>query len=282
MVAQKCPIGSRYLEFQLAGGLGNQLFQLAYGISLCLKLNAHIKFKEPVKGRSFALAWLGITNGASHGFIVHDQKIALMSFSDCTCSVVTNFREPSFISIPKFNFSENTLLYGYFQSEIFFLDYQELIKDYFLSRLVSQTQYRSIKSNSVVLHARLGDFYRSRKARRFHGYITDDYVLAALNEFSFFSNNLILNIVTDDPEILHEILPTSARYASSIISSDHVLDDLRILAESKSLIISNSTFSWWGAYLSGANVIAPAKWFAGKYADLALDQFLYPHYWNVI
>jgi hypothetical protein len=44
------------------------------------------------------------------------------------------------------------------------------------------------------------------------------------------------------------------------------LEEFKIISRSKRIVIGNSTFSWWGAYLAGsnANVVAPAKWFKHK------------------
>jgi hypothetical protein len=282
MVTQKCPNGSRYIEVRLAGGLGNQLFQVAYGISLSLEIGAHVKFLQPIKGRVFSLGWLGINNEVPQIFILQNQDIEISTLSECTCIVRNHYVEPSFISEPRIEFNENTQIQGYFQSELFFFKYRYPIKEFLIRKLLSQTNYDEIGVDSVELHVRLGDFYRSRKARRFHGVINDEYVALALHHLDFFSNQKVLRIITDDTESLKKVLPNSSRFASLLVSSELALNDFRILTESRNLIISNSTFSWWGAYLSSANVIAPAKWFAGKYSRLDLNLFLYPSTWTVI
>ena len=282
MVAQKCPKGSRFLEVQLAGGLGNQLFQLAYGISLSLGMGSHVRFLEPVKGRTVAIEWLGISTRVPHAFWLENEEIGIVTYTECNCLVSSIYKEPSFVSRPITDFKTNTNISGYFQSESFFIDNQAVIQKYILDRLSLTSDYTLNDASAINLHVRLGDFYRSRRARKFHGLINDSYISKALSRFNFFSHESELRIITDDPDSLQKTIPNSLRLASTVISSSSALKDLRILTESSSLIISNSTFSWWGAYLSSAKVIAPAKWFAGEYSDLNLSKFLYPASWEII
>jgi hypothetical protein len=43
------------------------------------------------------------------------------------------------------------------------------------------------------------------------------------------------------------------------------VEDMNMMASCKGIIGSNSSFSWWAAYLSGAEkIIFPSQWFADK------------------
>ncbi len=55
-----------------------------------------------------------------------------------------------------------------------------------------------------------------------------------------------------------------------------------LMSKMKHHIIANSSFSWWGAWLSTFNdkiVIAPKKWFGGRKAGLEDRMNLIPKNW---
>jgi hypothetical protein len=60
------------------------------------------------------------------------------------------------------------------------------------------------------------------------------------------------------------------------------IEDFISLAECKEHIISNSTYSWWAAYLSNGNVVAPKEWFAGELAKRCTTKDLLPENWILI
>ena len=40
------------------------------------------------------------------------------------------------------------------------------------------------------------------------------------------------------------------------------IEDMELMSQCKGIIMANSSFSWWAAYLSNAKVIAPKYWYA--------------------
>jgi hypothetical protein len=62
-----------------------------------------------------------------------------------------------------------------------------------------------------------------------------------------------------------------------IVEGNHYMKDLQMMAGCKHHIISNSTFSWWGWWLSGkrGKVIAPKKWF-GEIAGISAKDIYTP------
>ncbi len=70
-------------------------------------------------------------------------------------------------------------------------------------------------------------------------------------------------IVTDDKENIKNKL-TSVK--NKIIVSDNEIVDFQILMHADKLIISNSSFAWWAAFLNkkNAKVFAPQYWIGFK------------------
>ena len=57
--------------------------------------------------------------------------------------------------------------------------------------------------------------------------------------------------------------------------------DLCLISKCQDFIISNSTFSWWGAWLGKGRVIAPTPWYGVGLAHINTDD-LYPDGWEKI
>ena len=70
-------------------------------------------------------------------------------------------------------------------------------------------------------------------------------------------------VFSDDTEWCREKFKDNPRV--QVMDKGDEVNDFNLLASCKSLIIANSSWSWWAAYLcpnDGKQVIAPLKWFA--------------------
>lgn len=64
------------------------------------------------------------------------------------------------------------------------------------------------------------------------------------------------------------------------LSLDSVMLDLTLMSQCERQIISNSSFSWWGAFLSySPQVIYPARWYGRALAHIDTS-VMFPHYWT--
>lgn len=162
-----------------------------------------------------------------------------------------------------FQVEDNTSLYGYFQSEKYFAHCKDLIRYYFTLKPICGP----IK-DAIIVHYRAyyADLYDTMFAR-----LDRSYYWEAIRQFP----DRRVVVVTDNIEKAKACIKRNYEYVSS-----SALNDFYILANADYLIMSNSTFGWWGSWLSGAKTVAPSKWFAEKHPESSKD--IYRDNWIVI
>lgn len=217
----------------LKGGLGNMMFQIAAGASLAKK-------NETEFGYSY-LNWHCCTE-----YTIDYYPSTIFSKINKVDYITQNsiFRESGMIyqSLPNV---KDLLLDGYFQTEKYFDN--ELIEDIFDVPI-----YEKYKGYTFI-HIRRGDYV---KYSNVHPLLSDEYYKKGLDILK--PDKII--VLSDDKDWIknHDIFK---KFEVSDSLSD--IDDLSIMKSCDSGIIANSTFSWWGAWLSQSNsIIAPKNWFA--------------------
>ena len=103
-----------------------------------------------------------------------------------------------------------------------------------------------------------------------------NYYKKALDQFD---SDLPVIIFSDDPEWCEEQeIFSGDRFMISESGDQYV--DMCLMSLCKYHIIANSSFSWWGAWLSGHdNVVAPLKWFAENNDDKDTKDLI-PERWS--
>ena len=132
--------------------------------------------------------------------------------------------------------------------------------------------FSKLQKYTVGLHIRRGDY---KTYNRVHPLCPPDYYKEAIE---IISNKDAAHIVcTDDIDSVCEEFDTSNLIISNAKSE---LEDLYLLSQCDSVIICNSTFSWWGAYLGKKKdkVIAPGVWFGpdgpSEYDDVYVKEWI--------
>lgn len=267
---------------RIIGGLGNQMFQYAAGYafakknktSLLLDTNA---FKNQKIHNGFELN--SVFNVEAE--IATDKKIKdLIGWRNLEFIKDRINRLPNFL-IGKNFFSEklnlnyslikdDTYLYGYWQSEIFFLDYKNHILQQFqfkksfslknknLAQLINETQ------NSVSIHIRRGDYLKSKA----HNVMGIEYFKHAIAEIERKIDKPTFFVFSDDLNWTKKNLPLKKKIfiVENNIGSESY-NDMMLMSMCDHHIISNSSFSWWGAWLNVKKnkiVISPKSWFVKK------------------
>jgi hypothetical protein len=157
---------------------------------------------------------------------------------------------------------DNVDLFGYFQNERYF---SHIRKE--LLEILKFKKEHVAKSNSflseinktdirVSLHIRRGDYIN---LSNFHPICTIDYYNKAIDALSAYDATFL--IFSDDINWTKENIKTPN---SVFVEIKNPYSELYLMTQCHHHIIANSSFSWWGAWLSeseGQKVIAPSRWF---------------------
>lgn len=273
---------------KITGGLGNQLFQYAFGKYLSVKLNTELKFdiqtnydSSNFTNRSVGLANFNIKlNLASKNEIDEFkyfnnklfarierkfvQKLAFLNRS----YMVQNSLNPQ-KNIVKFR--NNCYYDGYWQSEDYFKQIanilQQELKSNFNPVLSEPNRYllNEIRnSESVSIHVRRGDYISIQLNNSLFSICSLKYYEEAINYIKRKIKNPLFFVFSDDIEWAKENL----RGDNFIfVTGNEPADDMYLMSLCEHNIIANSTFSWWGAWLNKNSekiVIAPKQWYNGK------------------
>jgi hypothetical protein len=267
-----------FLTIILQGGLGNQLFQFATAYALAIKNNLALKINirryNNFKDRKFEL--YKFPNVKKVVFIDNSRlKVLFLLITKKLLTIFTFYKKKNFESSPFIfnkdlynrNFNRNTSLIGYFQSEKYFVSEKKKIVNLFKFPLNKKNQVNlylnKIKnSNSVAIHFRGGDYITNLDARNFHGNLSKDYYIKSVKFITNKIQNPHFFVFSDDDNFIIKIsLIKNLKY--SYVNIQSAFDSLYLMSQCQHHIIANSSFSWWGAWLSKNNnkiVCAPKKW----------------------
>ena len=177
------------------------------------------------------------------------------------------------------NCPDNISLYGYFQSEKYFKHIEDSIREdfKFKSDIVDACKEFFNFEEMISIHVRRTD-YVSNSAN--HPPCPLSYYEESLKKFD---SEIPVMIFSDDVGWCKcQDLFSSDRFLIS--ENNWNIADLCLMSMCSHHIIANSSFSWWGAWLSKSkNVIAPSKWF-GTNGDTSKNDIcdLFPEGWVVI
>lgn len=289
---------NNYIAIRLSGGLGNQMFQYAFGLAVSWKKNCRLLIdfsnldNEHILAtrRTFELGvFIDKFEELKLSFLI--KKILSSRFKNFLYR--ENIFGPTIRFEKKFDFEKDliemkppVLYIGYFQSPIYFEKYQKRIKQTFqfngslLSKYHQKVLEQIQERNSVGIHIRRGDYVTNKKANAFHGVLKVDYYNRALIKLKNLKNDLFIYIFSDDIEwVEHHFSFDLETYYVSTGDNDSTWTDMYLMSTCKHNIIANSTYSWWAAYLNSNPekiVIAPKKWF--NVSNIHVDD-LFPRSW---
>jgi len=177
------------------------------------------------------------------------------------------------------NMPDGHNVYGYLQSEKWFMHIEsEIREDFEFKNNIKDPCQEMIGSvdRPIALHVRRGDYITNCDN---HPPCTKEYYDSAL---SHFDDSRTVVVFSDDPAWCNEQFVDDRFLISE--GGDNVAD-LCMMSLCTDFIIANSSFSWWGSWLStnpDKKIIAPSKWFGTGYTKNHNTSDLYCTNWEVI
>ena len=268
---------------RLAGGLGNQLFQYAFGRALSLSSGRPLLLEkrnlDRDSNRNYELSVFNIKENHPDLFIKWCTRwAASYSSGKLFRSLFPPAREYKIVKDMEtgfdpsvFNLELGTIIVeGYWQSFKYFEAYQDIIKKELTFKSEPSLQNARMleeigKVQSVAVHVRRGDYVTNPKCKDLHGICSLEYYQKAADYLARHIDDPCFYIFSDDPEWARNEL--TLPWATKVV--DHNLgkadcEDFRLMTYCKHFIIANSSFSWWSAWLAQYPekiVVAPKDWF---------------------
>lgn len=275
------------------GRLGNQMFQYAAARLTAERLRCPLLIEEPAFGLSHALrrsarrlsgyALFNLFDELHPGMRGHVvgaarslspkltqralEKIFPHAFSPAradSSSIENNERfDAGFFDIVKY-----TRMTGFYQSVGYFAGHELRVRSWFSPKSAEAAAVRGQwaragldPENTVAVHMRLGDYQQQKTAAMGEdGWILPrDYYDRALSSLG---TNYPIALFSDEPDKARELLGREVAYVSD--GSD-IKRDLYMISSCNRIVIANSSFSWWAAWLNsgaGKMIVAP-KYHAG-------------------
>lgn len=257
---------------KLWGGLGNQLFQYAFGYALSkerdqeLSLDTSFYYNQPanVGKRNVDLNLLNILEykkfQAKNVFkILNNRYVGFITRNLPKCSFYVSrglkyFKEPIHKFVHKLPEDKDIYFDGYWQSSKYFSKYKKDLQEMFVPKKpvpedVQQTKSVVESVNSVCIHMRKGDFGKGT-VRKVGHLLSDDYYKNAVKYCIEKLDNPTFFVFTDDVQWASSIIGEndSVKFINDMCKSDAIMD-LYLMSKCKNGIMSASTFSWWGNWL---------------------------------
>lgn len=253
------------LELGKNGRLGNMMFQIAATIGYAASHGKMWSFPDVEEAKYFKDFPVGAC-GSNHEIIKEEGFC---------------YKE-----LPSFP-GRDVSLSGYFQSEKYFERHKSLIKSAFTFSDQIQDKCKAVISSerkTTAVHFRFGDYVNNKFYCQLWetNYYRKAFEVLRFNTLDpYNAPSPFVFVFSDDKTRAEEEikkLQLGSYFEYKIIDGLNPGEDMCLMSMCNQHVIANSSFSWWGAYLSKQErVIAPSQWF-GPAANLDTKDLL-PNNW---
>jgi len=260
------------LIIRVTGGLGNQMFQYIRGQALQEKYNKKVVYD---------LTWYNMSSNHRYRELESHESYRLAAFGI----------EPEMISEQTSTFFNSKIgkVYNLIQMKWFELGMRPLFPTYFVGYWNGEAYFENIKERvpgiytlppsenenaiaykkmmedgptSVSMHIRRGDYQNHKQLQ----VCTPEYYNAAIEYLKTKLDDFCVFVFSDDIGYCKEILGGHDNIVF-IENCGSDLDEFQLMSVCKHHVVSNSTFSWWTAWLGehrnkdGRMVLTPPRWY---------------------
>lgn len=257
---------------KLTGGFGNQLFCLAAGVEQARRLGCRL-----------VLDLSEFQSSNPRDFMLEKLVDAIPEVDFSGRSPISNFKN-RYLNVFRerdFKFDQRIFdvkigdsLNGYFQSPKYFPGFHDELLELLLNLEIEKHENdyvnETCEGDYLVAHVRRGD-YLNPTTQQFHGLASLQYFKKALETLAILTGVDKVFVFSDSPDTVAREF-RNLPFEVKVLNPSSPLSEIATLhAMSKAVgfVMSNSSFSWWGASLmqhsanfGEAPVIAPRPWFA--------------------
>lgn len=261
------------------GQMGNQMFQYACALELSHRSGYLCSLDDISKLKYFKLGpltracnWVKQKIFFHIGKRFHGITVANLNANDLFC-VYKDWLKT--IESP-------TMIWGFFQSQKYFEAVQGKIRQHFRVKKRYKRRFREFlkkyninEGGYACMHFRRADYqtFTVTGLKSVNFVLPDSYYKNAMQKLRF---SLPLIVVSDDPSYCREFFKNE----NVVISDCDSITDFLIISNARQIVISNSTFSWWAAWLNPFKpVIYCPQYFLGFKEGKEVPVDIYPENW---
>lgn len=255
---------NRLINLRLAGGLGNQLFQLSCALRIC---NNDLK---PLRVYKNDLGKYAVARSYEL------DKLLKIQLEECTRfdALVLKSRLPRILCIPNVTLNDKnyknalynytygrTYLDGYFQFDQSWDIFDDSVR--FLKSKVKKDFFSCVKKPGLVVHARGGDFLQDSLSDQ-HQLSFYDYVIKS-GRLSNYTHGLICCSDVIYAQKIKKFFRNHGIHLYHEKKQDSNWEsDFKKLMNAEFIVGSRSTFAWWASVLGEVQCFFPKDFTIGK------------------
>ena len=274
---------------RMTGGLGNQMFQ--YALYMKLKDLGHdVKFDDvteyvnrdnarPIQLSAFGIRYPQATHQELNDITDGSMRLSARIRRKITGRRTAEYDETAYKYDPEVLVKDPAYLVGFFQCERYFEDIADKVRNEFafdesiFTDDMRKWEKQITKTDSVAIHLRGGDYLSTPEV--YGDICTDMYYDSAIKYMSEKHHDLVYYLFSNDRSLSESFISDHKGFdIREVTCSEEYTGylDMYLMTKCRHHIIANSSFSWWGSWLSDykdKDIIAPKVWLKnGNSADI--------------